>query len=283
MRLLMMSGEVLGEVEATSMWTVDDVREAAQRWVGSSHSVEGIVIGTQEVREGGRTLEKLGIRDGTEVHELMVIVGGIPKLHLSKTCSAGDLSARLGWAGDDEDVSDGGIKLFRPNVQHAGFDTAPTVAREIAEKMENVAPNYKDREMVKSVANDVVGCVGEIFIISSPGPDTKKTCVEALGFNYTEDIAAMTVVNKDNWKVWLDGKICDYDMDEDEGFGNFEPHPDIKAITTVMSDEANLKNHFKFYFGPDEAILCDWVPVMFGGYTEDGSIVGLVSSVYLMV
>ena len=209
-----------------------------------------------------------------------------PILYLSDPCSCTQLAERRdGWmCGDDECLVD-----EEEDGKHANMADAPTAAREVADAMNNAAPDLRDIPIcLSSESSDG----GEIIVIGNPGPDPKKACLKALGIRKMcedETIGEKTDSDPELIGVWATafvetlnttGKLKNGFNDDDpeeeeekeedlEEAGN---QKQIVALTEIMNEK--LQKHFLFNF-TDEIVTA---PVIYGGYASDGSIVGVLSS-----
>jgi len=278
----LMSGESLATVTGLGSWTGADVQEALQPYLASSMRIDKLLHDGKELAHS----QMLQDAHMEEHANLYAIVCGIPRLHLYKPCSAMELAERRDrWAfGDDEN-------LCKEGVQHCGMETAPETGREVADAISKAA-DIEEICIVRSESDDA----GSIVVISSPGPDPKRACLEALAVLEEGDFdGLLSDYSSDGGDEGLDSiwkratlKKRDFQKCMQKGFTfsgyryKKDKHDDdddpenlaakLWAVTKIMAD--TLTQHFVFSF--TDAIVT--APVLFGGYASDGSIVGIVSS-----
>lgn len=203
-----------------------------------------------------------------------------PRLHLFSPMSATDLSDAAGyWSVGD------GMSLCEEGVIHEGITCAmegmpgclSKATRDLAERLNEALANAT----LPASESDVTG---RVIVISNPGKNAKEACLKALAIKQqtrgkfpgndgtpTVQLWEQSTIESRNFSTrkqfWYDGSDEDY-QNRDEGT---EDDIKIERTTTIMAE--SLTDQFEFNFLETVTVA----PVVYGGYTEDGSIVGVLS------
>jgi len=185
-----------------------------------------------------------------------------PTLHLFNPCSAQELGCgrRENWVvGGYSDAN-----LCCEGVQHQPMGKAPIVARKIAT---SIASECDDLDTASVCGGDSSNMGGEIIVISNPGSDPKKACLQALAIE--DKVSGMEEENMKSIHAQATLKEASQRKYQHE-------HTCVGHMVkfALEDEEHGLQRIFEFNFS--ENIVC--APVVYGGYAPDGSIVGVLSS-----
>lgn len=165
-----------------------------------------------------------------------------------------------GGGGDGHIVEDG--------VQHHSMESAPEIAKDVAEAMAKAAPKLEETLVAGGDSFEE----GEIIVVSHPGSDPKVACLLALAMvetaeeEHSDECPAIHGCATLDEKIWNEYLTCGFNDNSDD------PDAGLLAITSIMSKK--LERHFQFSFTEDVGVA----PIIYGGYTSDGSIVGVLSA-----
>jgi len=268
------SGEAIATLEASLSWTGADVKNALKEHLQAKTDIDELCFANR-VLPDAETLEDAGVKRDSV---LQAVIRGLPTLHLVRPCSAIELTKRFGeycvWDGSSICVEFPG-HIVADRVQHQSLSSAPETAKEIVEDMIKRAPHWESKVIYVSQSD----APGEFFIIANPGVDPKRACLEAFailehpdgdpeGLEGSPNIHDLATVEDRDWNKYSHGFNEDSDDIPYYGDGSDE---EILAVTEIMAQR--LQKHFELGFG-DGIVKA---PIMFGGYSSDGSIVGVVS------
>jgi hypothetical protein len=253
------SGENLTSVTALAAWTGAKVHEEVAKCLKPGLCLQGLLYGSSMLSKV-ETLSKYSLK-GQMVLEAVI---GVPKptLHLFKPCSALQLGG-----GRRENWVVGGFAMTNlccDGVQHQPMSEAPLVARKIAK---SIASDCFDLDTATVCSGDSSNMGGEIIVISHPGPDPTKACLQALAIQDKvsdmedediESIHAQATLKYASQRKYAHERTC----------------VDQMVKCTIEDEEHALQRIFEFNF--TDRIAC--APVVYGGYASDGSIVGVLSS-----
>lgn len=242
-------------------WSIARVKECIRSHLSPDQAIQALLHYDQVLKDDD-TLSTLGIESDRKA-VLQVVTIGLPRVHLFEPCSARELSERRGCSRFWQKC---GSHIVADGVEHCGMDTAPTAAQEVANDMHNAAPDLKYTRVNGGDSDEN----GEIIVIANAGDDPKLACFKALGFiTCTEDydLWKLATLDKISWSEHLN---CGFNSEEDSE--DEEEQDGLLAITRIMAER--LSDHFMFNFTEGVVIA----PVIYGGYTSDGSIVGVLSA-----
>jgi len=277
--IMLMSGETLCEIVVQRWadepsWSIARVKESIRSHLGSDQAINALLHNAQVLKDDD-TLPLLGI-ESEQKAVLQAVICGIPRLHLFEPCSARELSERRGCSAGRWNMY--GSHIVADGVEHYGMDTAPTAAQEVAKDMQNAAPDLDDTRINGGDSDEN----GEIVVIANAGDDPKLACFKALGFLASDpdedvDLFQLTTLDERSWHEYFNRGFNvedDEDLDEDDDDLDEDEDKDdgLLAITKIMAER--LSGHFEFSF--TGGVVC--APVIYGGYTADGSIVGVISA-----
>ena len=263
----LVSSKTLCVIVADPSWSIGRVKESAQRHVDPDEFLESLLYDANVLKDEN-TVFGSGI---VKAAELQAIIIGKPILHLFQPCSAREFSKRRG-CGDQWIIGgDGGGPIVAEEVQHRGMDSAPPDAQEVAKEMAKAAPNLEQTR----VSGGELDENGEIIVISNAGGDPKLSCFKALALlerdpelgDESPNLWECTTLEKNPWGD-SNKEACFVGDDENDLAQNAK----LTAITKIMNER--LSGHFMFGF-TDEVVTA---PCIWGGYTTDGSIVGVLSA-----
>jgi len=270
--------------------------------------VKKLVLG-EAVLKPSDTLGEVGLVTGSIVQ---ATVRSTPALYLGSPCSSAELSKRRGpwyvhtWG----DCGGGGVaELVSGKMQHHLLDKAPADARAVATALQAAAPKLAEKRVCLA-DHGLEG--GEVIVIANAGEDPRKTCLQALRVRaQVEDISddlwesgecSLVSEEESRQKTWMKyrhdevyqntlwGTSTLLDLDFNEGFKATCKHssddpdtvPEVEVIAAIKVLAEKTQRHFKFDFGDGGEIHGDPViavaPVVYGGYTPDGNIVGILTS-----
>lgn len=265
----LISGEALSVVEARDSWTVADVRRRLLPALAPGTDLASLLCGARAL-EAEQTLAECGLEGHAE---LSAVVVGVPTLHLSAPCSSAELAGtswkqrgrRDFWiVGGSSDTP-----LVKLGVQHLAIGDAPEAARAVAAALGEAFPGLADMQVCRSSEG---GDAGEVVVIVNPGADAKAACFAALAIR--DDIEGVgslrdrAEVDERDWSAHLK---CGFNGNPDEEEED-DTEPGNLAMTKIMAER--LTKGFMFTFS--ERVVC--APMLFGGYSSDGSIVGVLTS-----
>lgn len=260
--IMLMSGETLCEIVVQRWadepsWSIARVKESIRSHLSSDQATKALFHNAQVLKDDD-TLSLLGI-ESEQKAVLHAVICGIPRLHLFEPCSARELSERRGCS---THWSMYGSHIVAEGVEHYGMDTAPTAAQEVANDMQNAAPDLQNTNIISGESDEN----GEIVVIANAGDDPKLACFKALGFVASDpdefiNLFQLTTLCKRSWHKYLN-----------RGFNVGDKDDGLLAITKMMAER--LSGHFEFSFSG--GVVC--APVIYGGYAADGSIVGVISA-----
>lgn len=267
--IMRMSGETLCDIIAQRRasepsWNIARVKESIRSHLSPDQDIQALLHNSQVLNDDD-TLSTLAIESERKA-VLQTILIGIPRLHLFGACTARELSKRrgcsAGWHMNGEHIVAEGVK-------HCEIDIAPTAAQEVANDMQNAEPNLAHKRINGGDSDES----GEIVVIANAGDDPKFACFKALGCiakvpDEDIDLWRCTTLENTNWYEYLNRgfNLEDDDDVEDRNVSG------LLAITRIMAER--LSGHFEFGF--TSRVVC--APIIYGGYTADGSIVGVLSA-----
>lgn len=153
------------------------------------------------------------------------------------------------------------------------MDTAPTAAQEVANEMHNAAPGLENIYIDGGDSDET----GEVIVIANAGDDPKLACFKALGFlasvpdedDEGDDLWQFTTLDECNWNDCFNRGFTLEEEDEDD------VDEDVSALLAMHKILAErLSGHFTFNFTENVVVA----PTIYGGYSMDGSIVGVLSA-----
>eukprot|EP00927_Polykrikos_kofoidii_P032917 TRINITY_DN27906_c0_g1_i1.p1 TRINITY_DN27906_c0_g1~~TRINITY_DN27906_c0_g1_i1.p1 ORF type:complete len:424 (+),score=108.37 TRINITY_DN27906_c0_g1_i1:68-1339(+) len=196
--------------------------------------------------------------DGGPAAKRCAVGEGKIVLHLFEPLSATDLAAEFDWEIEEE-------SFCNDDVQHADMETASAAAREVACRLRDA---LKEAELSIGEGD----CTPKVVIISNPGKDAQEACFKALAVRNdfknisVKECAQLMLLD---FADRLDtGGFCYAEEDSERDYDE-----EVKAATRVMVE--TLKTHFEFSFDQENLPV---VPVIWGGFTGDGSIVGVLGT-----
>jgi len=304
------SGNLLGKVNVEETSTGADVKASLQSFVREGNVIGHLCVGSQ-IFHDNQTVRDLSNSSYVSLQAVLVVAK--PRLHLFKPCSAMKLSKRHGhWAcdggSDDEwEGPDGMGNFCLPKVRHRSMECAPPLARKVAEEL---------RAHLKSGAINIVcvgnnyGATGEVIPIShtgvrfrhrfrppgiamASGSNPKEAILSALGVrredlrfdSEREELISPASPGK-GFDIWAEAEFQGKDWSKDvigcglsrDNLGDGSEDPDLAkavAISDVMAK--SLVRHFEFGMNRNrhECMKC---PMVWGGFTSDGCIVGVLGS-----
>jgi len=281
LRVVLASGKELAKLSVSSSATGAELMQSVQERLEPGVSLQGLLTVGAPVSKSQAVSEFSLESDGV----LQAVLGGSPTLHLFEPCSALELAKRYGeWLEMIEVEVEG---VFE-DLKHRSIEEAPSEARATAEALaKTFGSSLKDYP----VDGDGAFYRGaEVVVISSPGADTKLACLRALGIReepenmeaIAEDFFPrdaknfhdLAMVKPENWASHADRGICTREEKNVE-----TPAPqEILDGTRMMAER--LKEHFVFRFRADELNCLYEEPVLFGGFSGDGSIVGVLTGMH---
>eukprot|EP00746_Dinoflagellata_sp_MGD_P008966 gnl/MRDRNA2_/MRDRNA2_118047_c0_seq1.p1 gnl/MRDRNA2_/MRDRNA2_118047_c0~~gnl/MRDRNA2_/MRDRNA2_118047_c0_seq1.p1 ORF type:complete len:321 (+),score=66.66 gnl/MRDRNA2_/MRDRNA2_118047_c0_seq1:90-1052(+) len=270
--ILHANGNLLKKVSSSLSWTGNDLKNVLQEYLEPSTLIVKFFCASGEL-EDSAPLAEAGLTNGVEV---TAVIGARPKMHLTKPCSGTELAIRRNeWMCGSCPNGCGNGCFVAEGVQHGSIENVPEVAKQVAQELAIAFPEMETTEITLHT-NFSLG--GEVIVITNPGEDPKKACFEALGvrvddaFDYALEDAEVDYVDL---KARLDSGF-NQDPAGDEFLGPPLPQPaGIIAATKVMAE--SLCQTFEFNFAEGNITSA---PVIYGGYTSDGCIVGILSSRY---
>jgi len=280
------SGELLATQSVSADTTVQGLKALLKDSLEPGKLVQQLLKENYPLA-GEKTLEACGLTSGAVLN---AVIDSLPVLYMAEPVSCLELCAKYG---DWSCVEDCLIDDEHEDRKHADLAGAPALAKEVAMAMKEAAPDLGGYQIVKSSEADEGG---EVIVIGHPGPDAKKACLKALGIrkdceeddlsiHETEDAGApdpeiegvwkLATLESVSWKDYLKvGFNCGKDGLEDPDSVELEEaeKKQLLAITAIMNEK--LQKHFVFQWQDG----CIVAPVIYGGYTSDDCIVGVLSS-----
>ena len=195
------------------------------------------------------------------------------ELFLHKACSARLLGERYGW----NNFGSGALfeAMDKTDAEHRSIAEAPGVAaQEVALAMLHSAPCLERFPIVGSSESEYGG---EVIIVANPGEDPRTACLQALLFSakiLQEEGTGATLEVK-NWSQHLKCGFYTNGRGGNDPNNNEEDtsdHAEMLTLTKIMAERLN--HHFEFGFDDDVVVA----PMIYGGYSSDGSIVGVLTS-----
>jgi hypothetical protein len=164
------------------------------------------------------------------------------------------------------------------------MSAVPPTSFAVARSLQQAMPSLKEATLVWS--SEVYNSGGEVFAIINPGHDLVDTLASVLGISNRLDGA------RSYKRTWSWYRICGFNMEALTGQAKCPYHPtqsdwlsshdlfqtekcqqEVVAATQIMAD--TLHDGFEFLFINDDIPVA---PFIYGGYTSDGSIVGIITS-----
>eukprot|EP00931_Biecheleriopsis_adriatica_P067438 TRINITY_DN4157_c0_g1_i1.p1 TRINITY_DN4157_c0_g1~~TRINITY_DN4157_c0_g1_i1.p1 ORF type:complete len:443 (-),score=79.33 TRINITY_DN4157_c0_g1_i1:31-1359(-) len=302
----LMSGGSLFSIVVTGATTGAEVCKAVsdQGHVRSGTFIQTLMVNGSPL-QGHEPLAKnvpMVLAAGGLKAEAQVVLGRLPALHVFKPCTVLELSKGVWSCGGDSDEFPawGGSDEF-PAMVDAGapaledIQSAPEEARCVAESMRDAfrvratqPGKATDRPLIADGADVTVhqaGSPGEIFVIANPGEDKTEACLRAFhilreweGDDGTEQVWELARVADIGLDVILGraekGVEWNCEIEEDEPGQPDRANPAMIRGLKVMA--ASLTQGFIFEIDSDSPF--DSLPIMYAGFANDGSIVGVVST-----
>lgn len=233
-------------------------------------ALEAMNAGFAEQQERQR-LEDSRIANDTEGKAL---VGSKPTLFVSEP---NEDTWRFGFYEPGPDAEEGGAVVDDENPEQ-NIAEAPAAAREVVDAMMAAAPGLADITTIQPGDEGDNG--GQVIVIAnpgtqyqstgmSPGHDLTKACLEAL--NTPKELWSYATLEFNDW-----GEHLEYGFNHEAGETPDEDELDTEleellSLTKTMNEE--LDKHFTFGFTDDVVEA----PMIYGGYSSDGNIVGVLT------
>ncbi|CAE7655230.1 unnamed protein product [Symbiodinium sp. CCMP2456] len=257
------SGETLVTLRLRPQMVVSKVRERVNRSLDLGLVVtsllQGAAILSESVRLGELTSE------GSEV-TLDAVVTLETALCMFRPCAAGDLV----------DI----VREEDRHRRHCDMSKAPSAAKAVAEALNSAAPDLESTRIIGG--SKASGDGGQVIVIANPGSDALSACQQALAIDDEDQeqeqewtpgqIYASAIPGRLRHLRFQDRLEVGFNRDDfDEPGEEDRVESQLQAATQIMCDK--LSSHFEFDLG-----RCLTGPVIFGGFCEDGSIVGVLAS-----
>mmetsp|Transcript_19979 Transcript_19979/g.46887 ORF Transcript_19979/g.46887 Transcript_19979/m.46887 type:complete len:306 (-) Transcript_19979:35-952(-) len=269
------SGETLVTLRLRPQMVVTEVRENVNR------SLELGLVATSLLQGAGILSESARLGDLTSEGSIEVTLDVVVTLEtalcMSQPCAAGDLL----------DI----VRAADRQRRHCDMSRAPSAAKAVAESLRAAAP---DLESIQMIGGNESGDGGQVIVIANPGREALWACRKALAIvdelpneegEQEEDDEDEEQEQEEIPHYWLlqkriPGRLrhprfqdrLEVGFNRDECGEEERVESQLQAVTQIMCDK--LSRHFKFHFdGP-----AGKKPVIFGGFCEDGSIVGVLTS-----
>lgn len=257
----LMSTETLCVLTVEPSWTLSHVKQLVQARLDSDRILKALIFGSLELQDED-VLSTAGLEETAMVTAVVV---ALPTLHLFKPCSARELSERRGcyrmWCCQ-------GVSIVSEGVQHYSMEGVSPGTLEVVQEMAKAAPDLEITRVCGGESDEN----GEIIVISNPGDDPKKACFQALKFiDLVEDDVDLwkcTHLDERNWGEHLQ---CGFNINPKYQKRYQEFDAGLLAITKLMSE--HLSRHFEIDFSEKIVVA----PSIYGGYTDEGDIVAVLS------
>lgn len=300
--VVLASGRILGSVSANGTWTGAEVKSALHGNLVAGEAIDQLSF-CSKVFGDDQTARELGLLgQSTPIVLTAVLKAARPCVHLFNPCSAVELCQRNGrwkvaggpsshWTGPD-----GEGNFCSPGVEHLSMDSAPALAQEVAKE---IRAHFPDGGLQLVVAGNNYDNTDEVIVVANPGGNPGEWPVEgilsALGvrredlrfgtskhWGHPEELIRMAEPGS-GFNVWKQARVDAKDWSKDligysfdrQDFKGHDPElATIIAITDVMAKR--LTRHFQFSMSLN--IECFRGPMIWGGFTNDGSIVGVLGT-----
>lgn len=258
---------------------------ALPSWTGAGTLLQGLLADSQAI-SSMQTVAELGLSSGSV---LQAVVGKNPALYLFNPCSAVELAERYGSFLHPKCKD-----VFDKSVMHRGMSEAPEAARDIATALAGAFGTVLQEFALDRDEDFDHG--SEVIVISNASADTKQTCLDALGIpkepsaeiadDFPEKINNfydLALVSAEDWSQHLEHGLRtkeppddNEDEEEDDEDKDDQKVPsELIAGTRLMAER--LRDHFTFRFKAAQTDFIHEEPVIFGGFADDGSIVGVLT------
>merc|ERR1719464_187590 len=298
--VILPSGRILGRVSASATWTGAEVKSALCGFLEEGQAIDQLCFDSK-VFGDGQTAKELGLLGQSTPIVLTAVLAPLrPCLHLFNHCSAMELSERHDrwkvaggpssyWTGPD-----GEGNFCSPEVHHLSMDSAPALAQEVAEE---IRAKFADGGLPLVTIGNNYKTTDEVIVVSNPGgsPEEwpKEGILRALGVR-REDLRFAEEMNEpieldsmiepgSGFNVWRKAEMHARDWSTDliglshkrKNFREGDTElAKIIAITDVMAKR--LTRHFQFSMSL--RVECMKAPIIRGGFTSDGHIVGVLDT-----